>query len=69
MHITHQQYLITSLWQSVDAINRALAEQHEEGDAAPPTLVAERKAAILEHLNNAHRYLDEVEPVLREQNK
>jgi len=69
MHVTHQLYLTSSLKGAVGAIEEALEEQGEEGNSAHPSLVAERKAAIILNLDNLHRYLEQLEPVLREQNQ
>jgi len=68
MHSTHQKYLITSLKSSVVAIETALAEQFEDTRGLP-AVVAERKATIIQNLDNVHRFLEQVEPALREQNQ
>lgn len=69
MHNTHQQHLIGNVRSWAAAIETALKAQHEDGAAAHPQLAAKRKATILQSLDNLRRDLDQVEPVLREQNQ
>ena len=69
MHVSHQQHLLFSIRSSLEAIETALKGQANEGANAHPSLVAERKAAIIQNLDNLHRHLEQVEPVLREQNQ
>jgi hypothetical protein len=69
MHNTHQQYLISNVKGWAAAIETALKAQHADGPGAHPQLAAERKATILQSLDNLRRDLDQIEPVLREQNQ
>ena len=65
MNMSHQQYLIFSLKNSVERIEAAL----KADDRGHPALIAERKTTIIQNLDNLHRHLEQVEPVLREQNQ
>lgn len=69
MHISHQKHLINNVKAWALTIEAALNGQHEEGERAHPDVAAGRRANILQSLDNLRRDLDEVEPVLREQNQ
>lgn len=68
MHNTHQQHLIGNVKTWAATIEAALKADHEDDHRHPKT-VADRKATILQSLDNLRRDLAELEPVLREQNQ